>query len=114
MPANRTSRWQRFFLTLLGLGLFALVVHTVFGEHGYLALRRQRAEYERLRQEIEVLQEENRRLEEEIKALKTDPRALERLAREELKMVRPGERVYSLPQRPTPKSPPKDQTPKKP
>jgi cell division protein FtsB len=105
VPATRPSAWQRFLLTALGLGLLALVVHTVFGEHGYLALRRQQREYERIRQEIQTLQEENRRLEEEIKALKSDPRMLERLAREELKMARPGEKVYGLPQNPAPNTP---------
>ncbi|MFQ5816570.1 MAG: septum formation initiator family protein, partial [Terriglobia bacterium] len=91
MPTNRASTWHRVLLTVLGLGLLALVVHTLFSEHGYLALRQQQREYKRLRQEIQRLQEENQRLEEEIKALKSDPRAIERLAREELKMARPGE-----------------------
>lgn len=111
---NRASTWRRVLLTVLGLGLLALVVHTLFGEHGYLALRQQQREYERLRQEIQALQEENRQLEAEIKALKNDPRAVERIAREELKMARPGEKVYSLPQNPAADSPAKSQSPKKP
>ena len=112
LHAYRSSLWRHLLLTLLGLGLLALVVHTVFGERGYLALRRQQREYERLRQEIQSLQEENRRLEEEIKALKSDPRAIERVAREELKMARPGEKVYSLPQNSDTSR--TSQTPKKP
>jgi len=108
---QHSSPWQRFFLTVLGLGLLALVVHTLFSEHGYLAVQRHQQEYERLQQELQALQEENQRLEEEIKALKSDPRAIERVAREDLKMARPGEKVYSLPQgaseTPTQKNPPK-------
>ncbi len=107
-----SSPWQRFFLTILGLGLLALVVHTLFGEHGYLAVRRHQQEYERLQQELQALQEENQRLEEEIKALKNDPRAVERVAREELKMARPGEKVYSLPQEGS-ATPPQESPPKK-
>jgi cell division protein FtsB len=37
---------------------------------------------------------ENARLAREVRALRTDPSALERAAREELRFVRPGERVY--------------------
>ncbi|MBI4461288.1 MAG: septum formation initiator family protein [Acidobacteria bacterium] len=108
------TRGQRLLLAALALGLLALVVHTIFGEHGYLALRQQQREYERLRQEIQSLQEENQRLEEEIKVLRSDPRALERVAREELKMARPGEKVYSLPQNPEAESPITNPTNKKP
>ena len=92
------SAWRRFVLIVLGLGLLALVVHTLFGPRGYLALRQQQKEYERLKLEIQALQEENRRLIEEIKALKSDPQMIERIAREELKLARPGETVISLPQ----------------
>ncbi len=100
MPVRRKpSPWRRFLIIVIGLGLFALVVHTVFGERGYLGLRSQRGEYERLRQEVQKLEEENQQLKEEIKALKTDPSAIERVAREELKMVKPGEVVITLPEK---------------
>jgi len=85
-------------MSLIGLGLLALAVHTVFSEHGYLALRRQQKEMLRLETEIQRLEEENQRLTQEIQALKSDPRAVERAAREQLKMARPGERVITLPQ----------------
>jgi cell division protein FtsB len=88
---------RRVLLAVLGLGLLALVVHTVFGEKGYVSLRRQQQELERLQGEIQHLEEENRHLIEEIQTLKTDPRAVERVAREELKMARPGEKVIILP-----------------
>ena len=90
---------RRFLIIVIGLGLFPLVVHTVFGERGYLGLRSQRGEYERLRQEVRTLEEENQQLKEEIKALKSDPNAIERVAREELKMVKPGETVITLPEK---------------
>ncbi len=100
MPVRRKpSPWRRFLIVVIGLGLFALVVHTVFGERGYLGLRSQRGEHERLRQEVQKLEEENQQLKEEIKALKSDPNAIERVAREELKMVKPGETVITLPEK---------------
>jgi cell division protein FtsB len=39
---------------------------------------------------------ENDRLAREVRALRTDPVALERAVREELRYIRPGERVYVL------------------
>lgn len=100
--AKTSSPRRRLLLAVVGLGLLALVVHTLFGEHGYLALRRQQQELQRLEGEIKRLEDENRRLTEEIHSLKTDPRAVERVAREELKMARPGEKVILLP---SPKAP---------
>ena len=100
MPVRRKpSPWRRFLLIVIGLGLFALVVHAVFGERGYLGLRSQRGEYGRLKQEVRTLEEENQQLKKEIKALKSDPSAVERVAREELKMAKPGETVITLPEK---------------
>lgn len=104
MFANRCS-WRRFLLIVLGLGLLALVVHALFGARGYVALRQQRKEYERLKQEIQALREENQQLIEEIKTLKSDPEMIERIAREELKLARPGETVIALPQTQTQEPP---------
>lgn len=91
------SLGRRLLISLLGLALLSLVVHTVFGERGYLDLRKQQREVEQLEAKIKQLEAENKRLLEEIQALKTDPRAVERVAREELKMARPGEKVIILP-----------------
>jgi cell division protein FtsB len=99
-PARPTFSRRRILMGVLGLGLLALMVHTVFGEHGYLTLRRQQREMDRLNQEIQRLEEENKRLADEIESLKADPRAVERVAREQLKMARPGERVITIPENP--------------
>jgi cell division protein FtsB len=103
--AWQDSRFRRGVLLGLVLVVFALLVHEVFGEHGYLALRRQRREHEALQQEIQQLQEENARLEKEIERLKSDPDAIEKLAREKMRLARPGEFIYVLPEK-EPKSTP--------
>lgn len=109
--ARPTSNRRKLMLAALGLGLLALAVHTVFGEHGYLALRKERQELERLESEIQRLEKENERLAEEIRTLKTDPRAVERVAREELKMARPGEKVIILPERAAESKPDEEKKP---
>ncbi len=53
-------------------------------------------EVRRMRDENARLATENAALAREAHALRADPAALERAAREELRFVRPGERVYLL------------------
>jgi cell division protein FtsB len=63
------------------------------GLRKYLRLQ---VEVRRMQTENARLSEENAALAREARALRTDRAALERAAREELRFVRPGERVYWL------------------
>lgn len=112
-PLRAGSLARRALISLLGLGLLALVVHTLFSEKGYLELRKQRQEVQRLEAEIQRLEQENQRLLEDIQELKSDPKAVERVAREELKMARPGEKVIILPDKKpsTPQTPEPEESP---
>jgi cell division protein FtsB len=85
------------------IALVALIVGALFGDRGLLQLMDQRRRAEVLAGEVTDLQAENARLAAEIAALRTDPRAIERLAREELGMVRADETVFLV--RETPPSP---------
>jgi cell division protein FtsB len=96
--SNQTRGYRGAILALL-LVCVALVVHEIYGEHGYLALRREKKEYDSLRQEVRRLQDENQQLEKRIEGLKSDPKAIERVARDQMHMARPGERIYTLPEK---------------
>lgn len=100
------SRLRRAALLALALVVLTLVVHEIFGENGYLAMRRKQQEFETLQMEVEKLKGENQRLEEQIKSLKSDPKAIEKLAREQMKMARPGELIYVLPEKEPKNEPP--------
>ncbi len=63
---------------------------------GYLNLRKVGQRLARIEEENERLVQENKRLEEEIKALEGDPFYIEKIAREELGMVKKGEIVYEI------------------
>jgi cell division protein FtsB len=76
------------------IALVALIVGALFGDRGLLHLIDQRHRAQVLAGEVEDLQAENARLAAEIGALRSDPRAIERLAREELGMVRADETVF--------------------
>ena len=69
----------------------ALTYHVVCGEHGYLALRRERQQFDTLRKQATQLQQENDNLQRQITALKNDPKTIERRAREDSLMAKPGE-----------------------
>jgi cell division protein FtsB len=84
-------------IAVLILIVAALIAREIFGQNGYLALRRQRQEYEALENQIKQLQEENQQLEKLVKALKSDPKAIEKLARDNMRLARPGEIIYTLP-----------------
>lgn len=73
----------------------ALAYHVICGEHGYLAFRRERQQYEALRNQTVELQQENQALQKHIDALKSDPKAIEKVAREQLHMAKPGEIVIT-------------------
>jgi cell division protein FtsB len=106
LPWNAATL-RRSATCILILVCIALVAHEIFGAHGFLALRQDKKEIESLRQQIRQLQEENDQLDKRIKALQSNPSAIERLAREQMRLARPGEIIYTVPE----KERKKDQTP---
>jgi cell division protein FtsB len=84
--------------TLLGLLLLALLVHDVFGTHGYLAMRHTQLEIKKVNADVDRLNKENVQLEDEVKDLKSDPHKIEKIARDELGLAKPGEVIIKIPQ----------------
>ena len=82
---------------LLGLLVVVLVVHDIFGTHGYLAMRRTQQEIKKVNADVDQLNKENLQLEQEVKELKTDPHKIEKIARDELGLAKPGEVIIKIP-----------------
>ena len=76
---------------MVGVVSVLAFAYAIIGNNGYLELRRREAKNEELRLRAEQLRRENREILSEIRALKSDPKAIEKIAREELGMVKPGE-----------------------
>jgi cell division protein FtsB len=91
---------------IVAVVLVALVVAALLGDNGVLQLWRLQAEVESLHREVQALEAENERLARAIAELRHDPAVIERLAREELGLVRPGERVLRFPRTPGPDASP--------
>ena len=96
--------WQSYGRIGLTLCIAALVVHDVFGTHGYLALRRTKEEIAKVQKDLERLNKENAELQEEVIDLRTNPDKIEALARDGLGLTRPGEKIFKVPQPQTEKS----------
>jgi len=77
--------------------LLVLAVTAIFGDNGMLALRRLLGEVDTLVREVRTLEVQNERLSRAIAELQEDPAVIERIAREELGLVRPGERILRFP-----------------
>lgn len=101
---NRKLR--RLGIVALVIVCAVLIMNEIFGDHGFMALRRQRREYESLQKQIYELQQENLQLQRQINALKSDPKAIEKQAREELHLAHPGETIYTLPEKDPKAEPP--------
>jgi len=82
---------------ILGIALFALLVHDVFGPHGFIAMRRTQNEIDQIREQIAKVNAENKSLTDQVGSLKSDPKSIERIAREEMGLARPGEMIFKIP-----------------
>ena len=93
---NRKARNRR--LLHLGLMLFALVIvlDALAGDRGLLAMIRVRAQYNALAATLAHERAENARLGEQARRLRDDPTAIEEVARRELGLIKPGEKVFIL------------------
>jgi cell division protein FtsB len=73
------------------------VIDAFAGDRGFAALVRSRLEYDRLAAEVASRKRENDRLREQIHRLRgEDPTAIEEIARRELGLIKPGERLFII------------------
>jgi cell division protein FtsB len=100
VPAEEKIRSQmrQYGRGLLGLLVLVMIVHDVFGTHGFLVMRRTQNEIRKVKADLEALRKENAALAQEVKDLNTDPRLIEKIARDDLGLARPGEIIIRIPQ----------------
>jgi cell division protein FtsB len=97
-----TDRQRRKKIWTYGLLLLSagLMVNALIGEKGYLANLQARQEFQDVSESLRQLKAENARLTEDAKRMQTDPRALEDSARSQLGLIKPGETLITLRDRP--------------
>lgn len=93
---RRPRRRRHYGRLLLVLGFLLICYVYLGGDYGLLKIWSQRQQIEELRQQIHRLHAEQQDLKQECLQLETDSLYIEKKAREELGMVKKGERVYQF------------------
>jgi cell division protein FtsB len=73
-----------------------LVIDSLVGDKGVLQMLKKRQEAGALEQSLATVRAENARLRLEAERLRNDPAALEELARKDLGLIKPGEKLFIL------------------
>jgi cell division protein FtsB len=95
MPEPGRPPRNRRIVRLLVIFVASLILADgLVGERGLVATLRARREYDALSAEIGKQRAENARLREEARRLTDDPQAIEEVARRELSLIKPGEKVF--------------------
>ncbi|TAJ83437.1 septum formation initiator family protein [bacterium] len=91
---SQSRRSQSWVIYIVCAVLVTLSLFTTLGERGLLHLWRLWGEQKKLDETNFLLQKENEILRERIYRLRHDDQYLEKIAREDLGLVRPGEIIY--------------------
>ena len=95
--ANQTQRrWRRIAFGLFFFVVCVLVVDALVGEQGVVATMRARKQYDQLASDLARLRFENSALRDEARRLREDPAAIEEIARRELGLMSPGEKLFII------------------
>jgi len=73
-----------------------VLLDSLFGERGLVEMMRKRDEGKALAAQVTKLKEQNERLLEEIQKLQDDPATIEDLAKRDLDMIKPGEKLFII------------------
>ena len=88
----------RIALAVFGLLTVAMLLLAVFNERGALQVHARADKLAAIESEISTLDAENKQFTADIQALRSDPSTIEKFAREEMKLVKPGEIVLVTPE----------------
>ena len=102
---KRPTRNRRIVQLLLVLVATVIIVDGLVGDRGLLAMLRARHEYDDLAASIARQRAEYVRLRDTARRLREDPTAIEEIARRELGLIKPGERVFIVKDVPPTKPP---------
>ena len=91
--ANRGRRIARYVLAFVTA---VLVIDAIVGEKGLLALIKARRDFEGVEAALGHARAENARLREEARRLREEPSAIEEIARRELGLIKPGEKLFII------------------
>ncbi len=90
-PRGKRRRAVQYLLVFVGC---VLVIDALVGDKGLLAMLKARQEFRVLEQSLAGSRRGNASLREEARRLREDPDAIEAIARRELGLIKPGEKLF--------------------
>ena len=93
LPRRRRSRVVRYLVMAVGC---ILIVDALVGDRGLLAMLKARQQYRALETSLAGSKAENAQLREQARELREDSDAIEEIARRELGLIRPGEKLFII------------------
>ena len=90
---RRGRRGLHYFLIFTSL---VLVIDALVGEKGLIAMLKARQQYRVLEQSLSQSRADNAQLREDARRLREDPAAIEDIARRELGLIKPGEKLFII------------------
>jgi cell division protein FtsB len=94
--ASLAHRGRRVLRYILAFVTVVIVIEAVVGDKGLLALLKARRDFAGVEASLVRARAENSRLREEARRLREDPSAIEELARRELGLMKPGEKLFII------------------
>jgi cell division protein FtsB len=92
-PRRRRGRIVRYLIVAVGC---VLIIDALVGDRGLLAMVKARQQYRSLEASLVRSRAENAQLREQARQLREDPQAIEDIARRELGLIRPGEKLFII------------------
>ena len=95
--AHRARGGFRALVLVFSACISFVVIDAFVGDRGLAALMRARMERDRLAAEVVAWRRDNGRLRDQVRRLRgEDPTAIEEIARRELGLIKPGERLFII------------------
>ena len=91
LPRRRRGRVVRYLVLAVGC---VLIIDALVGDRGLLAMLKARQQYRTLEAKLARSRAENAQLRDEARRLREDPDAIEEIARRDLGLIRPGEKLF--------------------
>ena len=85
---------RRIIIGLFGFIVCVLAVDALVGDQGLIATIRARKQYNQLASDLARLRNENAALRTEARRIREDPATIEEIARRELGLMSPGEKLF--------------------
>ena len=95
-PKSILAPQKQLFKGIVFLIFFSLAIVFIFGDHGVLKLYKIKTERKVIQKKITELREEKEKLKNEKSRIENDLDYIEKIAREEYKMVKPGEKIFKV------------------